>query len=634
MKKISFNDRMRYHFDNTMSRGPAALIVWLFILSVFLIIIVTGVVWLFRVGPEDKGFFDLAWMGLMRTLDAGTMGGDEGSWPFLVMMLMITMGGVFVVSTLIGVLTSGIEEKLGELRKGRSFVVEEDHTVILGWSAQIFTVVTELVSSNENRRRACIVIMAEKDKVEMEDEIADKVPETKTTRVICRTGNPMDMTDLAIVNPDAARSIVILAPEDTDEPDIHIIKTILAITNGPNRKTSPYHIVATITDPRNIDIARMIGKDEVQLILTADLIARISAQTCRQSGLSVVYGELLDFGGDEIYFKEEPALVGKTFGESISAYENSAVIGLGLADGTVRLNPPMDIKINRNDRVIAISQDDDTIALSGKTDLGINHGAISRQKPADPVPEHTLVIGFNRKALTLISELDGYMAKGSRVSIFTKADEIDADELKKSVAELNLKNTTVSLRTGDTTDRRIIDKLDLPSFKHIIVLSYSDTQTTEQADAHTLVTLLHLRDIENKTGRALNIVSEMLDVRNRDLAEVTQADDFIVSNKLVSLLLTQISENKQLAPVFADLFDPEGCELYLKPVNLYVITDGPVNFYTVLESAKEKGEIAIGYRIAALAHDAARSYGVAVNPNKSDPITFTPDDRIIVLAEE
>lgn len=634
MKKISLADRMRYRFDNTMSKGPVALITWLFILSVILILVITAVVRLLHLGPEDKGFLDLAWMGLMRTLDAGTMGGDEGSWPFLIMMLAVTMGGVFVVSTLIGVLTSGIEEKLGELRKGRSLVVETDHTVILGWSAQIFSIAAELIVANENRKHARIVVMANKDKVEMDDEIADKVPDTRTTRIICRTGNPMDMDDLLIVNPDNARSIIILPPEDTDDPDIYVIKTILAITNNPNRKASPYHIVASINDQRNMSVARMIGKDEVELVMAGDLIARITAQACRQSGLSVVYGELLDFGGDEIYFKQEPALSGMTFGQALLAYEDSTVIGMASADGAVRLNPSMDKIINPSDRIIAVSEDDDTIIVSGNADVAIDSTAIQNQKSPATVPEQTLIIGFNRKAQTLIRELDAYSAAGSKVSVFTRAAEIDPSEIKKKVADLNLKNTTVSLRTGDTTDRKILDNLELSSYNHIIVLSYSDTQTTEQADALTLVTLLHLRDIEDKTGRPLNIVSEMLDVRNRDLAEVTQADDFIVSNKLVSLLLTQISENKWLAPVFWDLFDPEGCELYIKPAERYVTTGKPVNFYTVVDSARQKGEVAVGYRIAALAHDPGRSYGITVNPNKSARVTFDPHDRIIVLAND
>ena len=69
----------------------------------------------------------------MRTLDAGTMGGDAG-WGFRIVMLLVTIGGIFIVSTLIGVLTTGIEGKLDELRKGRSRVLENDHTVILDWS--------------------------------------------------------------------------------------------------------------------------------------------------------------------------------------------------------------------------------------------------------------------------------------------------------------------------------------------------------------------------------------------------------------------------------------------------------------------------------------------------------------------
>jgi len=79
----------------------------------------------------------------------------------------------------------------------------------------------------------------------------------------------------------------------------------------------------------------MIGeRDLVQAILSGDLIARLTAQTSRQSGLSVVYTELLNFGGDEIYFTHEPTLVGKTYGEALLAYETSAVMGIKKRNGT------------------------------------------------------------------------------------------------------------------------------------------------------------------------------------------------------------------------------------------------------------------------------------------------------------
>ena len=59
-----------------------------------------------------------------------------------------------------------------------------------------------------------------------------------------------------------------------------------------------------------------------------------------------------------------------------------------------------------------------------------------------------------------------------------------------------------------------------------------------------------------------------------------------------------------------------------------------MNFYTILESAAIKNQVAIGYRIHAYANDASRAYGVVINPKKSDLIRFTSEDKIIVIAEE
>ncbi len=155
----------------------------------------------------------------------------------------------------------------------------------------------------------------------------------------------------------------------------------------------------------------------------------------------------------------------------------------------------------------------------------------------------------------------------------------------------------------------------------------------QDADAQTLISLLHIRRITEETGKDMKIVSEMLDMRNRDLAEVTKADDFIVSDKLISLLMSQVSENKFLMRVFEDLFNSEGSEIYLKPMSDYIKQGEKVDFYTILESAKRKGHTAIGYRIASLAHDSHKSYGIVVNPAKSKQMSFDKMDRIIVLAE-
>jgi hypothetical protein len=262
-----------------MSRGPIAMIGLLFVLSVILIVLVSAIVVFTPIGQLSDGthmsFVEVTWMSMMRTLDAGTMGGDTGNWPFLFSMFAVTLGGVFIVSTLIGVLSNGIQEKVEQLRRGRSFVVEHNHTVILGWSNQVFSIVSELVLANENRQKSCIVILADKDKLEMEDALYDRIADFKTTRLVCRTGNPYIINELAIVNLNDSRSIIVLASE-TEDADALTLKMILAITNNPNRREKPYHIVAELRDSQNLEVAQLIGRDEVEFIKVDELISHIT----------------------------------------------------------------------------------------------------------------------------------------------------------------------------------------------------------------------------------------------------------------------------------------------------------------------------------------------------------------------
>lgn len=629
---ISFSQKLRYKFDNLMSKGPIAMIGTLGLLSILLVAtagIILTITGFSQEDAESLGFIEAAWESLMRTLDPGTMGGDTG-WGFRIVMLSVTLGGIFIVSTFIGVLANGISNKLDELRKGHSFVIEKGHTLILGWSEKIFPIISELVIANSNQKNPVIVILAPKDKVEMEEEISNHISDTKNTRIICRNGSAVDLHDLEIVNPHEAKSIIILAPED-NEPDISVIKSILAITNNPHRRDSAYHIVAEISDIKNKEVAEMIGNNEVTLVHSEDLISRVIAQTCRQSGLSIVYTELLDFDGAEIYFQEEPALTGKTFKEAVIAYEDSTIIGLRHKDGEVKVNPPMTEVIQQGDKVIAISEDDDTVKVSGRTDFNINSQAISDGAEAKAETENTLVLGWNSKACSIIRELDSYLAKGSALTVVAQGEGV-ADDIEKIKTQIT--NQSLTYIEGNISDRELLDNLELQKYDHIILLCYSDLMPEQEADSKTLITLLHLRNIEEKTGHDFKIVSEMMDIRNKELAEVTEADDFIISNKLISLMLSQLSENGELKAVFDDLFDSDGSEIYVKPASNYIIPGKSVNFYTVCEAAAEKGEIAIGYRIDQLSHKPEKAYGVVVNPKKSEMVTFTEKDKIIVVAED
>jgi ion channel POLLUX/CASTOR len=72
----------------------------------------------------------------------------------------------------------------------------------------------------------------------------------------------------------------------------------------------------------------------------------------------------------------------------------------------------------------------------------------------------------------------------------------------------------------------------------------------------------------------------------------------------------------------------------LKPAADYIRLDQPVNFYTLLEAARLRGEVALGYRLLGQAQEADQDFGVHLNPKKSERITLTQQDKLIVLAEK
>lgn len=632
----SFRQRLRYRFDNLMARGTGAQILLLTAATAVLVTITAIAVKLFGVVPADEqghpdSFGKLLWKSLNHALDAGAVGGDAGSWTFLFVMLFVTIGGLFVLSALIGILNNGFGALIESLRRGTSVVVERDHTVVLGWSPKIDTLLTELAAANANQPGACVVVMADRDKVAMDEHVAGL---GLKLRVVTRGGSPTSMSALEVVALGSSKAVIVLAPETAadgrtlagHEADTVVLKVLMAVTKVAGG--APLHLVAELSDEKTEAVARMVVGPAAALIVAPPLISRLLVQTGRQSGLSVVYTELLDFGGVEMYVRPEPALAGKTFREAVFAFDDSSLVGVITAAGETLVPPPLDRRLAAGDQLVAISEDDDTIVVNGRPLAVVDDAVVS----APPAPvrqrERTLVLGASLRLPRVLTELDAYVGPGSETLVVGAADVLAEVGLPATT------NMTVATRAGDPTDRGLLDALDVGSYDTVLLLSETAGRTQDLADARTMITLLHLRDIAERTGKHVPITSEILSIENRDLASVAAADDFIVSNTLVSLMVSQVAENRHLVRVFDELFTAGGHELYLKPIDGYVKPGVEVPYHTVVEAALRRGEVAIGVRRAATAHDAAASFGVVVNPPKHRPLRLDAGDKLIVLAAE
>lgn len=623
--------RARYRFDATLARGTWAVVAWLGALTGAVVVVAGLLLLVLRrtFTPEaDAGFREGLWQSMLRVLDPGTMAGDEG-WGARLLALTLTVVGLLLASALIGLVAAAIDQRIAELRKGRSFVVEEGHVLVAGWSPRVFTVVAELQTANENRPGSCIVVLSDLDTTEMDDELRARVPLHPSTRRVCRTGDPASLADLAMVNAAAVRSVVVLGDEQRGG-DAEVVKATLAVLASDVGDRVP--IVAEVLDPDTASALVDASAGRVQPVRSADVIARVTAQACREAGLSTVFQELLDFEGDEVYFAAAPELEGHTFGEALLAYDTSSVFGRRTAAGEVQLCPPVDTVFEAGDEVVAVSADDDQVVFTGFCDVP------APEAPGDavePVAEHLLVIGWNDLGPMVLRQLDHFVLPGSTVDVLHEPELVGRHALaeRAEVETEDLAHLTVAFHEARTDvaslQRAVTDK----AYTSIVLLGYRRGVTPAEADARTLLSLMLLdRVLGEQEGRP-RVVAELLDARDVELAMVTGGDDYVVSDALGALMMAQVAEHAALATVYDDLFAADGAAVHLAPASCYV-PSGLRPYAEVVSAARARGEVALGYRETDELGDVpSLSGGIVVSPPKDRTVDLADADQVIVVRQ-
>ena len=418
-KPFTMRQKLRYEFDNRLAAGTRGIVLWLGLATVALVVVAATISAILEVVVDDKpvGFAEAVWLALLRTLDPGTMGSDEGN-VFRAISLAVTIGGVLIVSSLIGLLATGVNRLVMQLSRGKSSVAESDHTLILGWSPKALTIIQEIVHANESQGGGVIVVLAPQDKAHMEEDLRTRVGSTGRTRVVIRTGTPYEPSDLSIVNPRYAKSIIALRPDDPDGDAVVVKTALLLATRGIANSRRP-----CLTEFHSADMVaelKMAVAGAAIVVQPSDLIARITAQACRRIGVSSVYQNLLDFEGDEVYFERLPEAVGKTFGEVLLRLDHATLIGLRDPDGSVTLRPDMNRTIGPDDQLVVISEDNGAAVF---TESRWSENGETPPRTMDEESERVLLVGWSEIGPRVIRDLDKYAPQGSEVHIVVRSTD-------------------------------------------------------------------------------------------------------------------------------------------------------------------------------------------------------------------
>ena len=687
--RIKLKNKIQGMLEETLSRGTISIIAWLAVTMILTVVIFSFVLVLMNLRPDNEtgslSLIEAIWQNFLRVIDPGGLQNDR-LWGYRIVSAVVTLLGVLIFGALVGVLTTGLDNLFIEIRKGKTEIVKKDFTLILGWNPTIFKIISELVISNANHKNKKIVILSKNDKIKMEDEInlrinqkellknfhnslGEKSHKTYQTKIYCRSGSIIDTDDLNIVHPENAESVIILSSEE-DKEDINTIKCILALRKKAKK------IITEIKDEHNkelMDFCFQNGENKNILYIPSEKwLSRITAQASRQPGFSVIATEILNYDNDEIYFsKAGKELIGKTFKEISLNCTTSIVLGIykknldkkslkGIYQAEIEegklpgiqkniiLNPyekfhnntingeNIGCVIEEGDELI-LFQSDDGYPEFFFEDLKIEKFQWKNSMEDVILPKSkTLILGYNKRIYKIINELYEYVSTDSEVHIIAKMDEEVEKQLKENFGSENVTNE-------DITDYKISEKeyagekFNLESYESIIILGYDNLETQEK-DAKSMLTMLLIKKLLEKNNKCAlkekSIVIEIYDEKNREIVELTEVSDYIISDTIISSVISQLSEEKRLYYVFDELFSGEGCEIYMFSADNYIENfNREYTFKELSTIVANEGTILLGYRDMSERVEKKKDYGVHLNINKNNKIKLNKNDKLIVLFE-
>ena len=622
-------NRLVYILDNTLSKGTYGVILLIILFIIFVVFTLTILTYSFSL-KTDFSFFNIFHEFLFAVIKYEPSSTQNFLYELINVFLFLT--GLVVTAGLIGAITTGLSEKLNEIRNSSSTILEKNHVVILGFSIHVISIIKELIIANESEKKPCIVVLGRKKRDEMYKIIKNNIKDFKNTRVICREGDRRFKNDLNQLNLNDAKSIII---NQHSHQKSDVSKSLLAILNNENRKKSSYHIIAVVNDIEDARLCELIGKDEVEIIESHNFLSRLEAQTCRQHGLPLVYEEILNFAGDEIYFKKIENLENNIFSYISNTFNTSTIIGFD-RNNKIFLNPDPNTKLKKGDELIGISEDNSTFKMDNPNPVTISKKRFLSIRNTKKIEERFLFLGRNDFTDDVLSLLGEYTSKGSKCDNFFEGN--------KKIKTKTFNNLNVNYECIKNLDRETLEKLDLKKYNFVVVQSSYNLENDfdeDLVDDKSITIILNLRDIKDINNYSFKIVSELFDSNNHDLIQNSQIDDFILSEKFISSAIAQVAENKKLSNVFREIFRPEGSEIYIKSVQDYIQPNKEINFFDVNAAAQVKNEIAIGYKLKKFSdkslirfNDKELMYGIVINPIKNKTIIFEESDQLIVLAND
>ncbi|MBN2503896.1 MAG: DUF423 domain-containing protein [Bacilli bacterium] len=498
-------------------KRPMLFVILLMVLLNLLILSIAALIALF-IDDSFSGFIDAFANGSLKWMltPNAILAIDNPKLLILAVSVLVT-GLILFSGTIIALTTNAIKDYFQQKKNGSGKIYLENHIVILNWNNKVPELVADLL--NVQNREFTVMILADVDKVHAEKQIVNTIrksarddKELANLNVLVKSGDPLIQSDLQDISIAKAKTILIMnkdihqtVKKDMPESDLNVIKVILNLGRIEFENNPP--IVAEIknieTKTKILTLERVVHTlhEHVLLPICFDRrLGQIIAQTIINPLMEDVYLSLFSFEGVEVY----------------------AANNVSFEDALARCSHSFPIA-----------------TINGKTFmLALNEDLVCRESETRVKP-----IPVKVKAIDEMTDLDVYIiGRNNKLDFILEAFRQYEKMQKSSFRSHWVEESDLGIFVKE------INALTRPA---TLVLLSEENQNQESLDANVIDNLIYLEGHLKKND--VNIIVELLDPRNDHIIKDFNIRNTIISNKIISLLLSKLALYKETAVFYENL---------------------------------------------------------------------------------
>lgn len=513
------------------------LFVILTMVCINLIILVIAAVFAMMIDPEINHFLPAFGHSIKWLITPNAILEIEHTETLVLATLVFVIGLILFSGTIIALTTNAIKEYFQKKETNSGKIYLEDHIVILNYNSKVPELVSDLLYIGNKDLN--ILILSENDKSFIEKQLLNELKKDKkmmnnlsNVRLLVKQGSPLLKTDLDDISIEHAQSILIMNKDDQSpshdaHSDMNVIKTVLGLSDFTmqHRQTIVCEVKHLQSKQKILslkDLVHGLKEHEVIPVCFDRRLGQMMAQTILDNKMDDLYLSLFSFQGSEVYLLENHQF------DDVMMNHSHAI----------------PLEQNNNDLYVLAEEYQDAYERAvHKFDV-----KPLKSKPwIEKDPNAVYIIGSNNKLQFIMDSFDQYENLYQKKYPLTLILEHQIDEMIRTLNDNQLEST--------------------------ILLLSDEYASSDAIDANVISTLIDIqRQLKNNH---VHILVELLEPKNERLIQDFKIEKTIISNKIISLLLSKLA-----------MF-PKTADFYEQLLTISPSAKGKDDYALTIKSAKE-----------------------------------------------